>query len=344
MSVTAKDLYAIRPGARILVTGANGYIGSHVVNVLLSLGYLVRGTVRAEKPWLNELFDSKYGPGQFETVVVPKLNDKEALIRVLSDVSGIAHVATDVSFDPDAKKVIPNVVSATEAVLQAAAESSVKRVVLTSSSSSALLPQPGVEGIVVTEDTWNDAAVKAAWDENTPADVKPFVVYAASKTEGERAAWRWIEENKPEFTFNSVLPNFAIGKILHPEIAGSTMKWAAELLQGNDGVIKFLPPQWHVNVGDIARIHAIALLDPNVQSERLFAFAAPFTWTGVIDILRKLRPSNKSLVNPPADELPDLSDIVPSKRAESLLRSFFGQSGWIGLEQSLKDGIDSVNF
>jgi nucleoside-diphosphate-sugar epimerase len=59
--------------------------------------------------------------------------------------------ATDVSFDPDAKKVIPNVVSATEAVLQAAAESSVKRVVLTSSSSSALLPQPGVEGIVVTE-------------------------------------------------------------------------------------------------------------------------------------------------------------------------------------------------
>lgn len=59
-------------------------------------------------------------------------------------------------------------------------------------------------------DTWNDAAVKAAWDENTPADVKPFVVYAASKTEGERAAWRWIKENKPEFTFNSVLPNFAV--------------------------------------------------------------------------------------------------------------------------------------
>lgn len=96
MSVTPKDLYAIHPGARILVTGANGYIGSHVVDVLLSLGYLVRGTVRAEKPWLNELFDSKYGPGQFETVVVPELNDKEALIMVLSDVSGIAHVVRTV--------------------------------------------------------------------------------------------------------------------------------------------------------------------------------------------------------------------------------------------------------
>jgi hypothetical protein len=59
--------------------------------------------------------------------------------------------ATDVSFDPDAGKVIANVVSATVAVLKAAAESSVKRVVLTSSSSSALIPQPGVEGIVVTQ-------------------------------------------------------------------------------------------------------------------------------------------------------------------------------------------------
>lgn len=102
--------------------------------------------------------------------------------------------------------------------------------------------------------------------------------------------------------------------------------------------------EWHVNVGDIALIHAIALLDPNVKSERLFAFAAPFTWTGVIDILRKLRPSNKSIPNPPEDELPDLSDIVPAKRAESLLRTFFGQSGWIQLQQSLKEGIDSVNF
>jgi nucleoside-diphosphate-sugar epimerase len=92
MSSTPQDKYALPPGARILVTGANGYIGSHIVDVLLSLGYIVRGTVRVEKPWLNELFDSKYGPGRFETVIVPKLDDKQALIEVLGDVSGIAHV------------------------------------------------------------------------------------------------------------------------------------------------------------------------------------------------------------------------------------------------------------
>ncbi|KAJ5744216.1 hypothetical protein N7533_009086 [Penicillium manginii] len=49
----------IRQGSRTLITGTNGFIGSHVVDQLLSLGYLVRGTVRESKPWLNELFDQQ---------------------------------------------------------------------------------------------------------------------------------------------------------------------------------------------------------------------------------------------------------------------------------------------
>jgi hypothetical protein len=57
-------------------------------------------------------------------------------------------------------------------------------------------------------DTWNDASVKAAWDENTPAEIKALMVYAASKTEGERAAFNWVKKNKPGFVFNSVLPDY----------------------------------------------------------------------------------------------------------------------------------------
>jgi hypothetical protein len=56
-------------------------------------------------------------------------------------------------------------------------------------------------------DTWNDAAVEAAWDEKILADEKIYIVYAASKTEGERQAWRWFEEKKPNFVLNTVLPN-----------------------------------------------------------------------------------------------------------------------------------------
>lgn len=92
MSTTPKVTIALQPSAHILVTGANGYIASNVVDVLLSLGYLVRGTVREEKTWLVELFESKYGSGKFETVIVPHLDDQEAVLKVLDGVSGVVHL------------------------------------------------------------------------------------------------------------------------------------------------------------------------------------------------------------------------------------------------------------
>jgi hypothetical protein len=82
------------PNSRILVTGANGYIGSTVVDVLLEQGYhyRVRGTVRSPKPWLDELSTSKYGAGRCETVVLPRLDVQEDFERVLEDVLGVIHV------------------------------------------------------------------------------------------------------------------------------------------------------------------------------------------------------------------------------------------------------------
>lgn len=82
----------IQPNERILITGANGFIGSHVTSLFLSLGYLVRGTIRVEKPWLDQFFESKYGPGKYESVIVPELNSKDDLARVMTGVSGVVHV------------------------------------------------------------------------------------------------------------------------------------------------------------------------------------------------------------------------------------------------------------
>ncbi|CRG91398.1 Aldehyde reductase 2 [Talaromyces islandicus] len=343
MSMSVDGPKAINPGERVLVTGANGYIGSHVVDFLLSLGYIVRGTVRAEKPWLNQFFDTKYGYGKFETTIIPRLDDQKALTEALSDTSGVVHVASDVSFEASTA-VRSYVVSATEAVLDAAAKASVTRVVLTSSLSAVLVSRPGVEGIVVTENTWNDFAVKLAHDENIPADERGIMIYAASKTEGERAAWRWIKENKPTFIFNTVLPDFTIGQVLCPEVRGSTMNLTSKLLEGNDTIMKVAPPQHYIDVKDLARIHAVALLDPKVQSERIFGMAYPFTWKEIISVLRELRPSNGKLVNPPEDEPKDLSNVLPSKRAKDLLRSFFGQSDWTELRESLESGITSLGL
>jgi uncharacterized protein YbjT (DUF2867 family) len=56
--------------ARVLVTGANGFVATHVVRDLLEHGYRVRGTVRAESKaaHLKRIFQ-EFGD-RFEIVVV----------------------------------------------------------------------------------------------------------------------------------------------------------------------------------------------------------------------------------------------------------------------------------
>lgn len=72
-------------GSLILVTGANGYVASHVVDQFLRLGYKVRGTVRdsQKNEWVGEYFHERYGTQSFELVEVKDLTDPEALKKTL---------------------------------------------------------------------------------------------------------------------------------------------------------------------------------------------------------------------------------------------------------------------
>ncbi|KAL4996704.1 hypothetical protein BDV10DRAFT_186942 [Aspergillus recurvatus] len=335
------SLYTIPVGATILVTGANGYIGSHVCNILLSLGYRVRGTLRSPKPWLTAFFESKYGPGRFETVVIPLLTEKEAWGIAVQGVQGVAHIASDLSMNPNPEQVVPQMVQGVLNALEVAnRQPQIKRVVYTSSSTAAFLSVPNKEGVRITKDTWHDASIEAAWSEKTPHDERGFQVYCASKTLAEKAAWKWVEGNKPHFEFNSVVPNTNYGRILCPEMPGSTMAWTANLLNGDDTVVRSFPPQWFVDVEDTARLHVVALLSPSAVGKRLFAFAQAFNWTDIITILHKLRPENKLLPPCPKNEGRDLSELIDAPEAEAMIKEFFGRKGWVGLEESLAAGLE----
>ncbi|KAE8381963.1 hypothetical protein BDV26DRAFT_278373 [Aspergillus bertholletiae] len=317
MTPQAEKLCALPRGSKILVTGANGFIGSHVVNCLLELGYIVHGTVRSPKPWLDEFFASIYGPGAFKAVTVPDFDHVELLAR---EMEGIVD-ASDLTFGNDPNAVIPWVVRATQNILEAAAKTpSVKRVVLTSSSTAALTPIPN-HRVRVDENTWNDDAVKAAWEQNPDDERLGLNVYSASKTEGERQAWKWIKDNNPGFDFN------AVGKILHSQIGGSTAAYVRGL--------------WFVDVVDTARLHVIALLNPDLKSQRIFAFAAPFQLQDFVNILRMLRPGAQ-IPDARVNEGVDLSEIVPSADAENLLKTIYGQEGWTTLEDSLARTIEDI--
>jgi nucleoside-diphosphate-sugar epimerase len=86
--------YAIPQGSLVLVTGANGYIASHIVQLLLEMGYHVRGTVRSAKPWLNEYFEEKFGKGKFETIVVPDMTKEGAFETAAKQCAGVIHTVS----------------------------------------------------------------------------------------------------------------------------------------------------------------------------------------------------------------------------------------------------------
>lgn len=72
-------------GSLIVVTGANGYVGSHVVDQFLRLGYRVRGVVRDPNKsiWLTGYVNKKYGNDVFELFEVKDLTDIDAMKKAL---------------------------------------------------------------------------------------------------------------------------------------------------------------------------------------------------------------------------------------------------------------------
>jgi hypothetical protein len=81
---------------------------------------------------------------------------------------------------------------------------SVKRFVNTSSSVAATFPKPGADhDFPIHESTYNDAALEQAKADETRS--KGFLIYAAMKSETEKAMWAWMKENKPGFVMNCIV-------------------------------------------------------------------------------------------------------------------------------------------
>ena len=249
-------------------------------------------------------------------------------------VSGVVHVASVVTFDHDPNKVIPQVIAGAVNAIEAAAKTpSVKRFVYTSSSTAITAPRPNEKYELKVED-WNTADVEAAWKPPPYEPTRNWAVYGASKTQAEQAIWKFAKEKKPDFVVNAVLPNANIGEILSEKQPASTGAWAKALYYGGLDKVKDIPPQWMVNVKDTARIHVSALIDADVENERILAYAYPFNWNDILASLRSLYPDktfNEDIPNAPRD-----LSIVDNSRGAELLRAH-GREGWTSLEESVKD-------
>ncbi|GAM88627.1 hypothetical protein ANO11243_066610 [Dothideomycetidae sp. 11243] len=333
---------ALPKGSRILVTGANGFIASHIADQLLKLGYVVRGTARDEKKLeqIRETLLSRHPDGHFEGAVVPSFSDVSAVTAAVKGIDSIIHTAADVSMNTDPNLVVPHSVEGVQTLLKAATSvPSIKSFVLTSSSISAVKPDPGNTSII-DQSSWNDEDMKLAWAPPPYSPERIFSVYAAGKYATEKACWEFVAQHKPHFTFNAVLPNFTTGPILASWQNASTAGWLMGLWTGHEGgtgVMLNFPPQWFVDVRDTALDHIAAAIFTDINKQRFFSFAEPFNYSRAVGIFKSIDPSKTF---PPAPENEGEDKFrVQNGPAEELLKRL-GRSGFITFEQSIRDQIE----
>ena len=99
----------VLPPAKVLVTGANGYIAIWIVRVLLERGYSGRGTVRSESKTkdLRRLFKNELDNGKLEIVIVPDITVPGAFDESVKGVDAIEHTASPFHLkgdDPNGKR------------------------------------------------------------------------------------------------------------------------------------------------------------------------------------------------------------------------------------------------
>jgi nucleoside-diphosphate-sugar epimerase len=335
----------ISKGSRVFVTGISGLIGSHVADHLLRAGYRVRGAVQSEKEgqMMRGVFRERHGntAKALEMVVVTDMKVPGAFDGLLADCEGVAHVASDLSFSPNPNKVITGCVNGIRAILkEAQSTSSIKRFVYTSSSNAATRPLVG-EPRHVNSTSWNDDILSEAWAEPPYGADRAYAVYAASKVACERAAWEFLQEQRPSFAFNTVLPNYTSGIILQPlDIpgAGSTARWVRDVYDHplEERFVEKLrdqDPQWQVDVEDIAKLHLAALTFSDVNNERLFGFAHRFNYNSFLEVFRSLAPERTFAADEPTQQQP--STTIDNERSIELLKRFGGQ-GWVPFEESVR--------
>ncbi len=166
--------------ARILVTGATGFVGWHVARKLIERGHTVRALVRPQ----SRLRDLEAEP------VTGDLRDADSLARAVEGCSGLFHVAADYRlWASDPNELYQSNVEGTRNLLEAARQAGVERVVYTSTVGCIGVPK-GAEG-----------------DEDMPVCLEDMAGdYKRSKFLAERTALQYSQAGLPVVIVNPTAP------------------------------------------------------------------------------------------------------------------------------------------
>lgn len=270
---------AVMSKATVLVTGASGYIGSHVVKDLHDAGYTVRGTVRDVKDASKTAHLKEICPG-IELVEADLLSsDESAWDAVVSGCEYVMHVASP--FESENRSVeyyCDRAVGGTRSVVGAAARATnpkVKRIVVTSSVAAVSegRSKADTNGTTFGPQDWSNEA-----------DCEP---YSLSKTKAERAARDLIaslpENDRPEIV--TVNPSFVQGASLSHRQDYTSFQLVGDMLAGKVPMV----PNFSINVvsvRDVSIMHVKAM-EIGVDGGRYIAESGAIWLHDVADWLKE---------------------------------------------------------
>lgn len=78
----------------ILVTGATGFIGAHIVDALLSRGHRVRGATRSPEKGEAMIKARPQHAGQLEFCQIRDFENPGGLVEAVKGVDGVIHTAS----------------------------------------------------------------------------------------------------------------------------------------------------------------------------------------------------------------------------------------------------------
>lgn len=333
-------MVAVSPPAKVLVTGANGYLAVWTVKKYLEAGYSVRGTVRslAKSAFLKEQF-AEYGD-RLELVAVEDITKDGAFDEAVKGVDVIAHTASPFHYnaiEPD--ELIVPAVHGTTSILNSALKhgTGVRRIVLTSSVAAVREDSPTPRSY--DETNWNNAAVAAVASKGSAAG--PVTIYLASKTLAERAAWEFVAAHKAELAWDLVVinPPWVFGPSLGPaptidDINTSQREIYDTLSGARTGAQLRTQANW-VHVSVAADAHVRATHAAAAGGERIIVRSGYLFYQDILDAAAELGIPNVPRGEPYSTvNLPRLSTLVTTK-AEDLL----GLKATIPLKELVEESV-----
>ena len=248
---------------KILVTGANGFIGLHTVLHFLQRGYNLCATVRShEQAERVRKTLAKHVDTDKLQFFSADLTKDQGWDQAVSGCDYVLHLASPFPIDApkDENELIVPAREGTLRVLRAAQKAGVKRVVLISSV-AAITGGHERENRTFDESDWTDTS-------------KTGYAYSKSKTLAEQAAWEFIKsaENKNGLELVSVNPSNVFGPVLDNRHHTST-EWFTTLLR------REVPGLTHtqlnfVDVRDLVEMIEKAMITPQAAGKRFIANGA----------------------------------------------------------------------